>query len=362
MGNSTSTIELNGKRYDTQSGKVVEDTQSNQPNTVKPVASKHKRQEPGLILDGFVRRPPARHVQSGTNTTSNAPSAKFQEPKTSVKNAKQRLEKSRTLMRPAVKKPHIVKNDIQPLKSGPRLSVERTARMSRAENTEKSPHISRFGGIVNTITKKEAELPVVAPSFAALSKNVSNELNKLENALIDANSHLHQLEEHAVKKVPFLNRVGFKNRFANIATLSCALLLLAGFFGYQNSAAISMKVAASRAGVDAQLPGYKPAGFGMDGGVKSEPGKVSVSFKSRTDDKHFTVSQQASSWNSASLLANHVTKEHCDTCFQTWQNDGKTVYIYDNSNATWVNGGVWYKVEGNADLTSDQLLRLANSL
>src|SRR5690606_11913822 len=149
------------------------------------------------------------------------------------------------------------------------------------------------------------------------------------NALIDANAHLQQLEENTVKKVPFLRRVGFKNKFANVTALSVAMLLLVGFFGYQNSAAISMKLAASKAGVHASLPSYKPAGYGLIGGVESMPGKVSVSFKSRTDDKKFTITQQASSWNSASLLANHVTKQHCNTCFQTWQNDGKTVYIYD---------------------------------
>ncbi len=356
MGNSTSSIELNGKRYDPQTGKVIGDSQTNhQPTQARPVAS-----EPGQILDGFVRRSTQKTQPHAS--TSGAQVSKPNVAKTTVKHAKRPTEKSRTLMRPAVKKPAVIKNDIQVVKPVPKIAPNSPARISRAANTEKSPQVSRFGSSVKTIEKKHAEIPVVAPSFAVLSKNVSNELHKLENALIDANSHLHQLEKGAVKKAPLLNRIGFKNRFANIATLTTAMLLLVGFFAYQNSAAISMRVAASRSGVDAQLPDYKPAGYSVEGGVKSGPGEVSVSFKSRTDDKKFTIKQQASNWNSASLLANHVTKERCNTCYQTWQNDGKTVYIYDNSNATWVNGGIWYTVEGNADLTSDQLLRLANSL
>lgn len=357
MGNSSSTtIELNGKRYDARTGKIVDNLQDNS-SSATPMLPKTKKIEPGQILDGFVRRA---STPAPSQVVTPSVASKPALAKTTAKHTKRQPEKSHTLMRPAVKKPHFAKNDIQ--KTKPRVEPQKTGRASRAKNVEKSPHITRFGSPVATVAKKEAALPVVAPSFAALSKNVSNELHKLENALIDANSHLHQLEKNSVKKVPFLRRVGFKNRFANIAALTCGALLLVGFFSYQNYTAISMKIAASRAGVNAQLPGYKPAGYSTIGSVKSEPGKVSVSFKSRTNDTGFTVTQQASNWNSASLLANHVTKEHCSTCFQTWQDEGKTVYIYDNSNATWVNGGIWYKVEGNADLTSDQLLRLANSL
>lgn len=273
-------------------------------------------------------------------------------------------------MRPAVKKPapNTIKNDIQPVKNTPKPSLHTVQRQARAEAAAKSPLISRFGAPRSTVVKKEAHLPVVtpsssiaAPSLPSIKNAVNNELQRLENVLQDANAHLHQLEDGTTKKVSFFRKLRFKNKYANIAALSAAFLLLVGFFGYQNQAAISMKVAASKSGVHATLPGYKPAGYGVAGGVKSETGKVSITYKSHTDDKSYTLTQQSSNWNSTALLANHVTKTRCSTCYQTWQNDGKTVYIYDNSNATWVNGGVWYKVEGNADLTSDQLLRLANS-
>ena len=357
MGNSPSTIDLNGKRYDTKTGAVIGDSSASQPISVS--------KEPGQILDGFVRRAPSKTMQTeAANPTTQFKPLKSTSRHTLATNAKRKLEKSRTLMRPVVKKPAVIKNDIQAVKrSTPSVPQVSHGRISRAESVEKSPHISKFGShTVPTIEKREEDLPVIKPSLSAISRGVSNELNKLEHALQDANSHLHDLEQHTVKKVPLLNRILFKNRFANIATLCCAMLLLVGFFAYQNSASITMQIAASRAGVDAQLPGYKPSGYAINGGVKSEPGKVIVNYQSQTDDKGFTITQQASSWNSASLLANHVTKTRCNTCFQTWQNDGKTVYIYDNSNATWVNGGIWYQVEGNADLTSDQLLRLANSL
>lgn len=287
---------------------------------------------------------------------------------TQAKHTKRKLAKSQTLMRPAVKKPHQLKNDIQAVKYTPKPNHVNLVRAARAGMSQRSPHISKFGDTPSNVIKSQAHLPVVphnvkraSESHSSLSQKAASEFERLELALKDATSHMHRLEDN-VMKTRFLKRVGFKNVPANLSAMFAAVLLLVGFFAYQNYAAISMKVAASKAGINAQLPSYKPAGYGIEGAIKSEPGAVSVGFKSRTDDKRFVVTQRSSNWNSTSLLANHVTKAHCGTCYQTWQNDGKTIYIYDNSNATWVSGGIWYQVEGDADLTSDQLLRLASSL
>jgi hypothetical protein len=42
---------------------------------------------------------------------------------------------------------------------------------------------------------------------------------------------------------------------------------------------------------------------------------------------------------------------------------GKTIYLYNNgANAAWVNGGVLYQITGNANLSSDQIVSIADSL
>jgi hypothetical protein len=344
-----STIELNGKRYDARTGKIISDAAS---HTSIKAASKPTS---GAVLDGFTRRAHVTPVQKPLKSATKSSSV----PKQAVR----KLEKAQTLMRPAVKKPAVIKNDIQAQKHIEKPKHINLARQARAGIAPKSPHISKFGtSKLSQVIKKELHLPVATPANAvagAANTQASNELQRIEQAIAGATSHLQQLEKDVVKKARFLDRVGFRNRFANLATVSLSVLLLAGFFAYQNIAAIEMRVAAARSGVSAQMPGYKPAGYGVEGAVNSTPGKVSVSFKSRTDNKKFTIIQQSSNWNSTSLLANHVSK--ASQPYQTYQNDGKTVYIFDNSNATWVNGGVWYQVEGDASLTSDQLLRLANS-
>lgn len=354
MGNPKTTIELNGKHYDARTGRVMSD--GSEPTVIKTSASKPHTQ----VVDGFVRRP--------KTLLTPAEIAKQKEARANINHAKRQVAKSKTLMRPSVKKPIIeIKNDIQKQKFVPKQSSLEAARVSRAQNTQKSHMVSRFGkvGIGGSVKKTVAHLPIVnapANAVSGASKVVNNELEKFEQALKNANSHLHQLEKDVMKKVPFLKRVGFKNKTANVATMSAAFLLLVGFFAYQNATSISLKVAATRAGIGAKMPGYTPAGFGASKTADSSDGRVSVSFISHTDNKSFTLTQQTSNWNSSSLLVNHVQKRNCSTCYQTWQNEGKTVYIYDNSNATWVDGGIWYQVEGNANLTSDQLLRVANSL
>lgn len=346
---SKSTIELNGKRYDARTGKIVGDANPETPMQaiIKPAN--------GAVLDGFTRRAPSVSVAKLPKTAQLATS----QPKPAARG----VQKSQTLMRPAVKKPAVIKNDTQGKQHLPKPAHQDLARKARAQISAKSPLISKFGGIKHhsSVSKKEAHLPVALPTQADqnIEQRANTELQRIEQAIAGATSHLNQLEKGIVKKARLLDRVGFRNRFANIATMACSLLLLVGFFAYQNAPALEMRVAAARSGVSAQMPGYKPAGYGVAGKVDSSAGKVTVSFKSRTDDKKFTITQQSSNWNSSSLLANHVAK--ASQPYQTYQNDGKTVYIFDNSNATWVNAGIWYQVVGDASLTSDQLLRLANS-
>lgn len=357
MTKSPTTIELNGKRYDARTGAILsgeEIIDAGSSSSVQQDALKISpqvtapRSSGGQNLDGFIRKHNAEKPQL---------------PKTQPHHAHRAPQKSKTLMRPAVSKPDIPKPDISRVRKPKLNPVINHARINRAETVSRSPHVSKFSHhSVSTIVKKEAHLPVVEPTLSAVRRGVTNELHKLEDALKEANSHLHELEANAIQKIPFLQRVGFKNKFANLSAMTAGVLLLVGFFAYQNYAQFSVRVASVRAGVEASIPDYKPTGFGVGREVKYQPGSVTIDFNSRTDDRHFAITQQASNWNSSSLLANYVNKDGCQDCYETWQSDGRTVFIYNDTNATWVDGGIWYKIEGNAQLTSDQLLRIASSL
>lgn len=369
MGTSASsktTIELNGKLYDARTGKVIDSAAPHAAQQKSPMPAK------GTILDGFVRRAPA-HKPAELVAAAQPAVSKPSVARTAPAHVKAKLQRSKTLMRPAVKKPSALKANADHSKQA-HFKKENSGRVIRAAAVPKSDHIQRFSpNPLSGIVKKQASLPVAVHSHS-VTNQISNQVAHLatsteaqvkqsvdiiEESLRNASAHLERFEDRVAKN-SVLERFGFKNKFANVASLSVAVLMLTGFFAYQNAPNIEMRLASAKSGVAAaHMPGYKPAGFSAQRGVKSEPGKVTASFRSNTDDKNFTVSQQSSNWSSDSLLANHVLASK--QSYQTFQDEGKTVFIYDNSNATWVSGGVWYRIDGNASLTSDQLLRIANS-
>jgi hypothetical protein len=179
-----------------------------------------------------------------------------------------------------------------------------------------------------------------------------------------ANAHSHESTDHGAKitkkRSRFIKKLGVSRRTMSMGSAALAVVLLAGFFAIQNVPNLSMRVAATRAGFDASMPGYKPAGFSFKGPIKYSPGQVSVAYSSNTDDRAYEVKQKASNWNSDALRANFVESEGKQ--YQTFQDRGRTLYIYNGSNATWVDDGVWYQIEGESDMTTDQLIRIASSI
>jgi hypothetical protein len=379
LATAKTTIELNGKLYDARSGRIIDEMVS--AVTAKRTTAQTSQ---GTVLDGFVRRTsPAVNAAVGitelppaqaTKTTSSKAS-KSVVSRAAPAHAKAKLQKSQTLMRPAVKKPKPEpKNDVTLHKAAVVKKLD-PQRQIRAVAVPKSNHVKRFNHSAQhtTIVRKHAVMPVaiqgslghaqiadqVAHLATSTEAHVHNSVNIIEESLRQATSHLETFEDKLLSK-SFWHRVGFRNKTANLATVGLTGFLLFGFFAYQNVPNVEMRVAAARSGVSAHMPGYHPAGFGVARGIQAEPGKVAVTFRSNTDDRNYTVTQQASNWSSDSLLTNHVLASKKP--YQTYQDAGKTVYIQENASATWVNGGVWYKVDGNASLTSDQLLRIANSL
>lgn len=120
-----------------------------------------------------------------------------------------------------------------------------------------------------------------------------------------------------------------------------------------------MRVAASNAGINASFPGYKPDGYSLNGPITYAPGEVDINYRSNTSDGNFTLTQKSSNWDSQGVLDNYVRKQ--TSTYLTFQQRGVTVYTFANK-AAWTNGGLLYTIDGDANLSSDQILRLATSL
>lgn len=327
MGDTKNTIEINGVRYDASTGKML--------GEAKPAKA-----PTGVSMDGVVRAKPRvrpTHTPAKTSTAHH-----------------KKVTKAKTLKRTGLKKPTLRSNDAvrNNLVIG---SVVSKNRFRRASTTSKSQKISRFANtdvsIKNNAPAKTEKSPhKIKPAKQGLAKK-ENSIEQFEKAIEEASTHLNKYVSKKKRKV-------FKSKKINALAGTLAVLLIVGFFGYQNAGHIEMKVASTKAGFSAHLPGYSPAGFAMNGPIQSEPGKVAVSFKSHADDRQYKLTQVASNWSSETLA--DQLKDKADK--QVWQEQGKTIYTYDNSNASWVDGGILYEIEGNSELNTDQLRRIVNSL
>ncbi len=147
-------------------------------------------------------------------------------------------------------------------------------------------------------------------------------------------------------------------RLVNISAGLTAFLLIAGFVTYLNLPNIQLQVASVKAGFKAEMPSYKPTGYAMKGGVQRIGNTVSLQFRSGEND--FTLTQQPSSWNSQTLVENTLALSN--GAYRTVEAAGRTVYVYNDNDAVWVNGGVRYDLNSNAKLSTGEISRLAASL
>ena len=145
-----------------------------------------------------------------------------------------------------------------------------------------------------------------------------------------------------------------------VVALVCAAacIFALGCFIKLNIPTISVHVAAMQAGIEASYPSYVPHDFSLSS-VHSDGNKVIINFKS--SDGEFTLTEEKSSWDSSALLNNFVKPEWKEN-YSIAREQGITIYVSD-SNATWVNGGLWYRISAdNNTLSKKQIYSLATSL
>lgn len=320
------TIELKGKRYDAQTGKFL--GSSRVPNTTRA----HTK--------------PAAH------------------------NLQRQPERSKTLMRHAVKKPTTLEKTA---KSHTPVLVPHAGidhkRLVRAKHAQKSKRISKFGSRQSAVQPTPAVLPVrpepaTPPPFnpvrhEAPSRHTSHRPD-FHKALHNATSHTQPNHKKANRRRNLSHKLRISPRIINVTAASLVLITLAGFFAWQNAPRLSIHLASAQANVNGSLPSYTPSGFSLSGPIKYDDGQISITYKSRTDNRTFTIHQRNTAWNPDSLEQNYL-KENV-LSYQVLKEKGQTIYIYNGTDATWTANNTWYQIEGDSSLSSDQLIRLASSM
>ncbi len=385
-------IELNGKQYDALTGALLsESLVQATPASQAKYAKAHR----GRSVDGFI--PGARQSESqlaakthtASDTRQKQPAAKaptarhfdIQRPKPKATTAHQ-PQRARTLMRHVVSKPKAnLKPAIKtaspaeimakpaaaialPLEKKISVTQVNPIRLSHAKHVAKSHHIQHFNNEAalptapakthhNSSAQKKQHLHYELPiaQRVVLKEEPQSATNLFESALAQATSH-----EEPIHKKQGRRSVRHRKLVSGLAGVA-AFLIIGGFVTYLNLPAIELNVASMHAGFHAAAPTYKPTGYALANGVKASKGKIEMTY--RSGDSSYKITQVVSDWNSTTLLDQNLEQRGAPT--RTIQSQGRTIYIYDN-NATWVNGGILYGINGNASLGTSDLVSLATSM
>lgn len=400
MAKKTNIIELNGHRYDAVTGVRVQTQRSHVAPKAIPEQSKQIKapsMRRGSVVDGIMAPHKGPHQNRTNSAITLAPIPVHPAPpvnglpKKAITHPLKPInphqpEHSKTLMRHTVHKPTVkpdkplkaqvptdlVKHQPAVLAAKPKLSSDQVdeARAARAQQTPRNGAIERFY-TPKRLTASRTSHPTLTSAASQprahtytqgavhdinTSGRVATRSSLFDQALKDARSH----EETPPKESHARRANRFKRSHVKVISISAvvsAMAVLTLFIAYQNKAMLELKIASTRAGFHASMPAYKPVGFAFKN-LSYSPGDVTLGFSS--GDKSYTISQKQSNWDSTTLLQNYV--ETSDNTYQAYSAAGRTIYIYDNGNATWVNGGVWYQISNTANLSSDQIINLATSM
>ncbi len=147
-----------------------------------------------------------------------------------------------------------------------------------------------------------------------------------------------------------------------LLALSCAATAVFAivYFVNLNMPDVSLKVAAMQTGIDPTYPNYVPRDYSVSS-ITSEDGRIGIVFYNSTAGTSFTLTEEKSSWDTNALESNFVKTNYGEN-YTLVREQGLSIYI-NGSNATWVNGGIVYKITAdNGVLTNKQIRSIATSL
>ncbi len=204
--------------------------------------------------------------------------------------------------------------------------------------------MQKTSGMVSTMTAKELKDQAIRKALESAAK-----------------ANTTQAEEISSKK----SKKSFLGQFRVgrvMLALTCTAAAVFGivYFVNLNMPDISLRVAAMQTGIEAGYPNYVPRDFTLSD-IASEENKITLTFKNDASGERFTLVEEKSSWDSNALQNNYVKNEYPES-YSTIREQGLTIYV-DGSNATWVNGGVLYRLTADNDvLTKKQIKTIATSL
>ncbi len=250
---------------------------------------------------------------------------------------------------------------------GAAVGAKTDARLARATDITKSDMIRKFPQKPASAASISTAAPAVPPpslSVPAIPTAPEPEalpiFNKLPNAVASQVDSMKNLLPPTDAFQAALTQTKLKSNPVSVMAASLAIAIMGGYIWLHNYDNLSVKAAAQKAGISASVPNYLPSSYSLSGPISYGPGFVTLQFKSPSNQGPLVLSQRKTSWNSSSLLELFVTPK--SKSFVTVQTQGLTIYVYNGNQATWVNRGNQYVLEGNTRLSKDQIVKIAESI
>ena len=273
---------------------------------------------------------------------------------------RRKVQSSTTLNRRYVKRPDLTGDVTISIKRSPKLKHFATSSMAQTTSEKSEAQTAAVKHPIQETAnqrmkaRKTGIQPIQQQSLSA------QELKDraIKKALANAESVTTEQQKDKSKKGSGLH-FGFGRI---ILALSCAAVVVFAivYFVNLNMPDLSLRVAAMQTGINASYPSYVPRDYNISS-ITSENGKISLEFRNPSTDDRFAIIEEASSWDSNALLSNYV-KDTFGENYTIIREQGLTIYV-SGSDATWVNGGIVYKINSKGDiLTNKQLRSIAVSL
>lgn len=340
MTHAKQTIVLNGRRYNAATGELIhhvsaQTTQHTAPKqTVKPLAV----QKTGKIMSDvghvsrIARRTPAAHLK------------------------KNQPQRSTTLHRAVV--------------TAPNTNTTKKSAHTVHRHTQRSRRISHFAPHTPThqsTSNVDASLVHQANNARKAHAHHMTQQKIAQTPISSRAVKEHLLSQHIEKAAPDHTRAKRRRgmlyqhtRIASFVLSTVSLFIFGAYITYSNIPNLSVQVASMNAGIEAELPAYKPSGYSVAGPITYTQGEVSVNYQQNGGDTFYTLTQRSSDWDPQATLDNYVEPESKND-YEIHSTQGLTVYTYAQK-AVWVNGGILHIIDGTAKLSAQQIERIAASM
>ena len=345
----STTVSVNGTVYDSSTGKPLRRERQAHAATTRPAQSVHAQQQRSKTLARrYVKRDSTVTSTTRVLTSATAPARQV--------NAASKIHATHTISRHRAPATPRVAHTPNPAVAKFAKPVAPAAaahhkQPQAAADLKPTPHALELAA-AKKVQAVSAARQGGAERAVRPSQVIKNE--SIAHAIAGSTPKHHKKEVRSKKQ---RSKAG---RLASVASASLAIVLLGGYLTYLNMPALSTRVAAAQAGIDASYPSYSPSGYSLSGPVAYSQGSVSMKFAANAGPRSYTLTQKDSTWDSTAVLENAVEPE-AKSDYTTTTASGLTIYTYKGK-SVWVNNGILYTITGDASLSGEQVRNIATSL